>query len=206
MGADKARLELGGRSLVAWSLEALGGAVEELVLASGPEARFADLGVEEVPDLRPRAGPLAGLETALAAARERGCSHAAVLACDMPHVRAELVRELVTRALRERCDVLVGTTVQGLEPLFGVYSVRCLPAVRAALDAGERRAVAFHDRAVEGSPLRVEGVALEELGAGPEAVRNLNTPADLERARGEARFRFAPDSGKAREGQESGGG
>ena len=188
MGRDKARVELAGRPLLAWALGALEGVVDEVVLASGSPPRYAELGLEEVADTRPGAGPLAGLETALRTARRRGHAHVALLACDMPRARPELLRALLERARRDGLDALTLCTARGVEPLFGIYSVRCSSAVTAALEAGERRVVSFHRHFAEGRPLHVASVSVEELGCDPGVVLNLNTPEELRKEREAPRF------------------
>jgi molybdopterin molybdotransferase len=87
------------------------------------------------------------------------------------------VERLLAHAARDELDVCLLETERGTQPLFGVYRRACLPAVRAALEAGERRMVSFHGSLTVGA-LRVEadGVAL-----------NVNTPDELDRLRGEAR-------------------
>ncbi len=182
MGSDKGALRLAdGRTLVGRAADVLRGLTDAVVLASGRPPRYPAEGLPEIGDARPGAGPLAGLEAALAEASERGCVRAAVVACDMPRVDARLVGALLARSRDEDLDVVLVRTERGVEPLLGVYAARCLPAVRRALDAGERRMVAFHADSVEGRPLRVRALDPGELGAGPEAARNLNTPAELER-------------------------
>ena len=69
MGVDKAGLEVRGRTLLAGAVEVLTALTPRVVLASGGTSRYAELGHEEVLDRVADAGPLAGLEAGLAAAR-----------------------------------------------------------------------------------------------------------------------------------------
>jgi molybdopterin-guanine dinucleotide biosynthesis protein A len=171
MGRDKARLELGGTSLIARAAQALGGVVARVVLASGAAPRYPELGLECVLDELPEAGPLAGLAAALARFERDGVGHVLVLACDMPRVRPAALAELLARARASGADVVLVATPAGPEPLLGAYHVRVLPAVRAALARGERRMLAFH------AGLRVLWVPEAELERG--AARNLNTPEEF---------------------------
>ena len=86
MGTDKARLELGERTLIEHALECLRPIVERTLLACGSQPRHAELGHMLVLDRAPALGPLAGLEAGLSAARESAGANAVVcmLACDMP--------------------------------------------------------------------------------------------------------------------------
>jgi molybdopterin-guanine dinucleotide biosynthesis protein A len=118
------------------------------------------------------AGPLAGLLAGLEAARTEWV---AVLACDMPRASAGALRELLAEARRSDLDLCLADLPRGSQPMLAVYRRRCAPAVRAALEAGQRRMVAFHALAVDGRPLRAGTLALADAGA----ALNLNTPADL---------------------------
>lgn len=171
MGHDKARLLLDGSPLIDRAVRALSEVSARVVLASGSAPRYPELGLESVLDEAPLAGPLAGLAAALARLEREGVAYACVLACDMPHVASTAFRALLARARAQDADVCLVATEAGPEPLFGVYHVRVLAAVRAALARGERRMIAFH------AGLRCVFVAEAELGAG--CASNLNTPEDF---------------------------
>ena len=67
---------------------------------------------------------------------------------------------------------------RGVEPLCAWYSSRCLPAVTAALDAGDRRVVAFH------GAVRVARLSHTEVAGFGDPARmfaNVNTREDLAR-------------------------
>ncbi|MBL8860432.1 MAG: molybdenum cofactor guanylyltransferase [Planctomycetes bacterium] len=180
MGADKAGLRLGGVTLLERAVGVLGPCVDELLLATGEAPRYADLGLPIVLDRAPDLGPLAGLEAALVAARGE---RVVALAVDMPGVTSELVARLCAEAERTEADALLLADGSGVEPLCAVYHVRVLPAVRAALDAGERRMTSLFDHPFAGG--QAPRLALfSAAGAGATlAVRNVNTSEDFDRAR-----------------------
>jgi molybdopterin-guanine dinucleotide biosynthesis protein A len=174
MGSDKGRLELAGESLLQRSAALLAEVADEVLLVSRTGSNYADLGWSEVADLRPGGGPLAGLETALALANERGIGmerHVALLACDMPSVTPRLFERLVAKAARDEFDVVLPRGPRGWEPLIGLYRVGVLAAVRAELDRGERRMISIH----AGHGLRVGEI--EDCSE----TTNVNTPADWQR-------------------------
>jgi molybdopterin-guanine dinucleotide biosynthesis protein A len=177
MGRDKALLVLDGESLLEHAVRELARVTPRVLLASGSAPRYPALGLECVLDPASGLGPLAGLCAALERLEREGVSHACVLACDMPRARAETFRALLARARTERADVCLVATATGLEPLCGVYHVRALPAVRAALAGGARRMNAFH------GAVRLVTVPEHELADG--CARNLNTPDEF-RAEGGA--------------------
>lgn len=181
MGADKALLvDAKGRALIERALATLDPWVDELCIACGPSARYGELGRRQVLDRIADGGPLAGLEAALSAASTPWIY---ALACDLPRADGAVFARLLERAQRDDLDACWLSTAAGDEPLYAVYSTRCLPAVRAALDAGQRRMNSFLDLTIDGRALRV-GTERTDVG---ELAFNVNTPADWDRYRKEAR-------------------
>jgi len=178
MGTDKARLVLGGRSLLEHVALELRGAVGEVVLARGPTERYGELGLPLALDAVPDGGPLAGI---VAGPEATGVERILVVACDMPRVGAPLFEALIERARGAELDVLFLESARGVEPLCAVYGRRCLPAMRRTLARGERRVRAF---VVDDPTLAVGRLRIDEL---PPALRgedlavNLNTPEELAR-------------------------
>ncbi|MCZ6598970.1 MAG: molybdenum cofactor guanylyltransferase [Planctomycetota bacterium] len=192
MGTDKARLVVGDQTLLERAV-AVGDAVApRVLLACGSEARYGDLGREQLLDRFPAGaagagaarasavdaartvhdrggGPLAGLEAALTAARS---DWVAVLACDMPGVEPPVFERLLQSAVERALDLCVLASDAGLEATCGVYHRRCLAAVRSALEAGERKLTSFHDAVAAGS------LHEREL-PGRGLSRNLNTISEL---------------------------
>jgi len=172
MGRDKGALVLDGRRLVEHALAALRPVVARVLLASGSAPRYPELGLECVLDPVPGWGPLSGLEAGLARMESAGVAHACVLACDMPRAHSAALARLLEHARTGAAEVVLASTPRGKEPLFGVYAVRTLEAVRRARARGAHRLDAFHDE------VRVETVPESELV--PGCTHNVNTPADLE--------------------------
>jgi len=175
MGRDKAWLDLGdGRPIVRRVIDALSEVADEvLIVANDP--RYATLGPRVVPDRFPDGGALGGIATGVGAA-----SHPTVLvaACDMPFLRADLWRLLLSRA--GEADVVIPRVAGEYETLHAVYTKACVPAMERALAAGRMRVISFFD------DVRVRTVEEDELRAiDPDlaSLTNLNTPEELDAAR-----------------------
>ena len=175
MGFDKGAAELGGETLAARAARALAAVAGQVVLATGPQERYAELGLPRLTDDPELTGPAAGIVAALEGA---GAERALVLACDMPRVDAALLGALLERALADDLDACLLESARGVEPLCGVYHARVAPAMRAAQRAGDLRVLGFraHPRA-DGAPVRVGTVREPDPRA--DRARNLNTGAEL---------------------------
>ena len=164
MGQDKARLRIGSGLLVEEIAAKVAHAASRVALI-GPPERYDDLPFECLADLRPQLGPLAGIETALAA--DYGELNL-ITGCDMPDLAPEWLEEMVFIARRTGALCIVTRDGAGkIHPLCAVYRSECLPLVRRALDRGQLKLLDFVKelRAIEMQTAAVIG--------------NLNTPQQL---------------------------
>ncbi len=152
MGRDKARLRLGGRTLLAW--------VRDATRATGWRVRVIQR------DLLPRCGPLGGVWTAF---RRSRAERLVFLSCDMPFVTAALIRAVAERKGRG----VFAHSEEGAGFPFALDRA-CLPLVEQAL-AEKRFSLQALARRVAATELRLPRRRQEEL-------RNLNTVEDFARA------------------------
>lgn len=167
MGRPKAWLEVGDTVLLRYVADRLAPAFSEVVVAfAEPEQLEQHVPYRVVFDRRPSAGPLAGLEAGLAAAR-----HEVMFAvgCDMPYVTQSLAQLAVAAA--RTCDAAIPRHEGIFEPVCGAYRKSALPAIVGALDAGH---LVAHDVAGYLDVTWLEG-------QDPQQFESLNTPGDLER-------------------------
>jgi molybdopterin-guanine dinucleotide biosynthesis protein A len=117
-------------------------------------------------DRKRSAGPLAGIEAGLEAARNEVLF---ALACDMPYVTEEVAQIAIAAA--RRCDAAIPRIDGRPEPVCGAYRRSALPVIARALDAGRLGTAAV------ASELDVTWLE----GLDPNLFRSLNTPQDLDR-------------------------
>lgn len=176
MGADKAHLRLGGRTLVGRAAEALGAVCASVSLVSSkPDA--GAFGLPIVPDVFAGRGALGGLHAALAHAR---APWVAVLSCDLPFASGALLGRLASLRAPD-AEAVAPLQLDGRpQPVCALYArAACLPAAAELIGADELRPRALLAR------LRTRWVAPEEwadLAGSEHFFLNLNTPDDFARA------------------------
>jgi molybdopterin-guanine dinucleotide biosynthesis protein A len=129
MGTDKAWLELDGQPLLVRQLEtARAAGAAELLISGRAGVDYGGLNGRVLLDEFPHAGPLAGLERALAAA---SFPLLLALAVDMPHITPAFLREILG-VCDSSCGV-IPQVEQRLEPLVAFYPRACHPRARYLL-------------------------------------------------------------------------
>ena len=134
-GVDKALIPWKGGRLVESVLEVVAGIFSTtLVLVKDPDAfRFLERpGVRVRRDLTIESHPLGGIYSGLRYARSGAIF---VCACDMPHVRPEMIEAL--RGASEGYDVAVPVWKERPQPLCSVYSKGCLRPIESMIERGE---------------------------------------------------------------------
>jgi molybdopterin-guanine dinucleotide biosynthesis protein A len=176
MGTDKSFVRVLGRPLIEDVLAQLAGLGTETILITNQPDDYRYLGVPLFGDVLPDKGALGGLYTALHSAAQ---PHVLCVACDMPFVIRPFLDYMLS--LRSEGDAIVPRLDGEAEPFRAVYArAACLPAIRAALDAGRMRVISFFP------DVRVRWVEAAEIDRyDPQHLSffNVNTPADLEQAR-----------------------
>lgn len=174
MGVDKGQVDFRGQPLIARVLERLAPLADEFLVTTNHPEDYAFLKVHCLPDVLPGYGALGGLYTALGAARH---ALVAVVACDMPFANADLLVYQREEILAAAADAVIPRTPQGLEPFHAVYrKATCLPLVKSALEAGQRRVDSWFAQA------KIRYLTPEEIARHDPrglAFLNVNTPHEL---------------------------
>lgn len=187
MGTDKAFIELAGRPLIAWVLEALGAvSAHRVIVTHDADARFDAFGVPVIVDHLPSRCPLTGLHAGLSAAPTDLCL---AVACDLPLVQpallallADAIGNLLVAVPDAGATPLPGAgpasamAAGGLQPLLAAYRRGCVPTIERLLENGP-------------APVTLLATAVPSVVVGPERWRtadpdgrsflNVNTLTDL---------------------------
>lgn len=176
-GRPKAIAEVGGLAMIDWSLRALVDDVTDVVVVGGDPAVAESRGLGHLVDAAPDGGPLAGLVSALRAARDRELDGVFALACDMPLVDAAVVRELLRHAAGDEAVAPLGP--RGPEQLCAFYPSACLGVAEQRLTMSDLSMRAL----LEVVPVRtVDMAGITEPAEAEVLLMSVNTPEDALRA------------------------
>jgi molybdopterin-guanine dinucleotide biosynthesis protein A len=173
MGQDKAALAIHGRPQLDWARETLARHCERVFVSIRADQQDDPVRRSQpvIVDVHDGAGPIAGI----AAAQAAHPGHAwLVLACDLPFVDDAAIGHLISRR-DGRPVVAYASSHDGLpEPLCAIYEPESRAGVLAAITSGRNCPRKF-----------IIGTGVTLLAQpDPAALDNVNTPEELERARG----------------------
>jgi molybdopterin-guanine dinucleotide biosynthesis protein A len=171
MGYPKYLAKIGNQPIIRRQFDVLQEIFNEIVVVTHPAHPFRTRpGMKVTTDLVADLGPLGGLFTGLRAASGAGV---VLVACDMPFLESEAIRELLADFDYRRYDGRIPVGPSGLEPLHALYSQRILAKVETAVvdrDLSLQRLIA--------------GSAFQKVDWSTRPTKtlvNLNTPEALER-------------------------
>jgi molybdopterin-guanine dinucleotide biosynthesis protein A len=172
-GIDKAFLRVDGETIFARTLGVLRRCFTHVVVVSNTPEKYAGYAVDVTADELVGLGPLGGLHAALG---HIAAPHAFVTACDMPYLREEPIRYLVSR-LRDQ-DAIVPHWDGDIEPLHALYAARLRGHI---VEAAARGARALRDVLPELDVDYVPQAAMAQVASAEESFRNVNTPEEAAR-------------------------
>lgn len=188
-GGDKARIRIGGATILERVLDRLKPQCSRLIInANGDPARFADTGLAVVADGVPDfAGPLAGILAGLdwIAANAPDCVWLVSVPGDCPFLPRDLVVGLHEARLASGVPLACARSAERTHPVVGLWPLSLRRDLRRALvDEGLRKIDVWTAR---------HGIGLADWPAEPfDPFFNVNTPDDAAHA-GDIAKRF-PDA------------
>lgn len=171
MGTDKALLATGeGETFLERAHRLLSQVARPCLVSMSPSRSYP--GYRAVFDMLPQFGPVAGIQAALAAARAEGAAAILALACDLPLMNVETLRELLARwrLARPWLAAFQNSANGYLNMACAVYATEALPLFDQALAAGEKRLWAIVPEA--------RRLLIPYRPSERPCFRNCNTPAD----------------------------
>ncbi len=172
-GRDKAFLRVDGETVFARTLAVLRRCFGHVLVVSNAPDKYSGYAVEVTRDELVGLGPLGGLHAALGRVPT---PYAFVTACDMPFLREEPIRYLVSRLHGQ--DAIVPCWDGDIEPLHALYASRLRPRIATAAGRGAR---ALRDFLPQIAVDYVPQATMEAVVGAEESFRNVNTPEEAAR-------------------------
>jgi molybdopterin-guanine dinucleotide biosynthesis protein A len=176
MGADKAHLALGDRSVLGHVVHRLSSQVAPLLLNA--PADFAEtFGLRLVPDtLAGQAGPLSGILSGMRAVAPDRSPHLLTAPCDSPFLPLDLLSRLRT-AQEDAEQIVIAASLDRMHPVFGIWPVSLADDLEAWLSSPDNRRINAYLR--RHRVVTVDFPLVETSAGRLDPFLNLNTPEDL---------------------------
>jgi molybdopterin-guanine dinucleotide biosynthesis protein A len=168
-GRDKGLIEIAGRPMVEYVIEALRPQVGALLInANRSRERYGRFGYPVVADdFEGFNGPLAGMASCM---RVAATDYIATLPCDSPHIPPDLVARLFLRLREEQADIGVAHNGERMQPVFSLIRCALLDSLLDYLNGGERKIDRWFER---------HATAVVDFSDRPDTFINVNTPEDV---------------------------
>jgi len=175
MGADKALLSFGNRTLLERALQTAATVAVKTCIV-GPRGRYSEFG-EVIEDIYRDCGPLAGIHAALSFTTT---DLNLILSVDMPLMTPKFLSWLVAQAERSPELIVVPEAAGGLQPLCATYRKAACAFAKQSLQKGDYKV----DHLFSQVPTRIlKEKEIVANGFSPEIFRNVNTPEEYANCR-----------------------
>lgn len=176
-GKNKAIIDIGGKRIIDRIYDVMRSIFKDLILVTNDPSAYDNLDVRLVQDIYKERSSLTGLHAGLDAANN---THAFVVACDAPYIKKELIELLIAR-YHSVYDVLIPETRAGVEPLFALYSKRCLPFIEHHLEQKRYKIKEIYPYL---NVMKMDENLLRKCDENLSSFFNVNTPELVETAKG----------------------
>lgn len=171
-GTNKTLFKIGKKRILDHILEVFREIFNEIILVTNDPLQYIEWDLNIVTDIFTIRSSLTGLHAGLFYTTT---PYAFFAACDTPFLKKELILSMLTKT-EKRVDVVIPETSKGLEPLFAIYSEKCLRIIEQQLYKNEFKIRQFFQK------VRVKKIPEPELRQNdPDLTSffNVNTPEDL---------------------------
>lgn len=171
-GKVKANLLINGRTIISIEAGILRNIFSEIIIVTNTPGEFNEFsGYKIVSDFFKLAGPLGGIHAAMKAS---SCDAVFVFAADMPFLNEKIIIRQAEYFQKNRCEVLVPSVNQKIEPLHAIYSISVSKKIEEYLSAGTGNAVWKFINKTD-----VRFFEFDDAEETRRAFMNINTPEDI---------------------------
>ncbi len=147
---------------------------DDIIIVSNRSKDYVSLGVKLTEDLIPGKGPLCGIYSGLTVSSNY---YNFVVACDMPFIEPTIIRYLQKNIKDDIYDVIVPEYNGFLEPLFAIYTKKCIHPIAENLKRNQLKIRDFFNY------VKVKEVSCNRFTSAESSFFNINTREDLQLAR-----------------------
>jgi len=171
-GTDKGLVELEGRPMIAYIIDALRPQVDSILInANRNISTYEEYGYQVISDeLEDFQGPLAGMASGL---KHCKTDYIATVPCDGPVLPDNYADILMQAAIQANSPISVGFDGNRLQPVYALIHRDLLSDLNQYLGDGERKIDRWYDK---------HQYAKADFSSCVEMFTNINTPEDLQAA------------------------
>lgn len=171
-GSDKSFIKVNRQPLLKKQICLLKKKFKKIIIVSNnSKHKYRDICT--IKDIIPDCGPLGGIYSGLVMSPSL---YNFVIACDMPNINLQLLKYMVK--LKNGFDAVVPCFKNGCEPLFAIYSKRCIPVIEKMIKDDNLRIANFFNKI---KLRKIKKEEIEEFGNPEVLFFNINTPDDYEK-------------------------
>ena len=167
-GQDKGLIEVGGRPLIEYIIEALKPQVDSILISANRNLeQYRRYGYPVVEDMMGEFfGPLVGMASAMQA---MDSEYLMTVPCDSPFVPPILAEKLLLALRDGQADISVAHDSLRMQPVFALLRAGLLPSLLAYLDDGGRKIDTWYAE---------HRLVKADFSDWPDTFLNINTPDD----------------------------
>lgn len=174
MGTNKAFLKIGNKRIIDNILFIYKRIFNDIIIVTNTPEEYNYLGVKLIKDIIPGCGPIGGIYSGLLASKEEHCF---VAACDMPFIKEKFIKYIISFKNSD-FDVVVPVISARYNPLFALYSKKCLSIIKDNIAKGDYKIINIF------SKVRLKEIGEDEIKKiDPEfnSLININTPEEYKK-------------------------
>lgn len=171
-GFSKSNIIIGDFSILERQILVLKPIFTSLILIGAKNELFTDL--PSFNDIYNSKGPLSGIHSALLNSKT---DYVFVVSCDMPFINGELIKEMLEFTLKSKAEIIVPKHIEGIEPLFSVYSKKTILRIEKMLLSKELSVRNLF------KTINTQYFEVNNSYIANKVFFNVNTPNDIEIAR-----------------------
>jgi len=169
--SNKALFKYNGQTLIERTVNAIRPLFSEILISSNEPAMYNFLGVPVCRDIHTDMGPLAGIHSGLEHTSKKALF---VVACDMPHLKPAMISHMC--GLLNGYDVAVPFINGFYEPLFAVYSKKCLLPITKMLSLNQGKINKLYSVI---NLFKIEVSIIQDFDPDLKSFININTKEDI---------------------------